>query len=895
MLRPTGLTIAEIESRRSMYQQAARGKTRVEFTSPQGPRREALEVSLHPIWDEGGHCTHLLWNARVVTDRVRVEMELKEREERLRLVFNAHQDLQSVIRVEPDGRFVNEAFNQAQIDYAKRFIPDPNRFLERGREEFLRSLGLQESEIERSVAVWREVFTKKLPVRHELTYEPGAGRSREIGDVTVAPILNRNGVCTHLLWTAHFITKRRLAEEEVRKREQELAEAQSIGHIGSWTWDVFDDKVTWSDETFRIFGLEPQQFPPSFQAFLKSVHPDEREAVESIIWSAFKARMPHECEHRIVRPDGTERYVHTRSLIHLDSSGQPQRVLGTLHDITERKQTELRERQHLQRLKQLSELSMMLAGDPATVFERVVRMMGELFRPRAVRLSQIAGCNLQFSAVYADNNVTSNLGGCPLEIAPCATVKTHKTIRIYQRVQELFPQAAFLRDHDAYTYCGVPCLDNKGEVVAVICLLYDKPREFAEDDHQILWLISQRIATEVDRGKSLAIHAHMETTLREKEGRLKEAQRMARLGSWEADECAVGVEWSDEMYQILELDPLEVSPSIEVLINRIHPDDHCVGQELRKDQWVADPGRFSVEFRLLMPDGRIKDVLASGSIGRVADGKLLRRGTLQDITERKQAERERQKLQMQLVQAQKLESIGRLAGGIAHDFNNLLTVINGYSSRALIRLHDADQVYQALECIQQAGRTGANLVHQLLAFSRRQILSPEIVSLNNVVSSTEKILRRLVGDDVEMICNLTSDVDLVLADRTQIEQVIINLAVTARDAMPQGGTLTIETRRYTQTDVPELCQRMPPPPAYLELVFRDTGVGIDDHALDQLFEPFFTTKETGKGTGLGLSMVHGIVSQSGGWIRVESELSEGSAFHVWLPAAERMRDPNFEN
>jgi two-component system cell cycle sensor histidine kinase/response regulator CckA len=247
------------------------------------------------------------------------------------------------------------------------------------------------------------------------------------------------------------------------------------------------------------------------------------------------------------------------------------------------------------------------------------------------------------------------------------------------------------------------------------------------------------------------------------------------------------------------------------------------------------------------------------------------------------ARRERKQLEEQLRQSQKMEAIGQLAGGVAHDFNNLLSVITGYSEILLEHLEDDAPMRKPAEEIKRAGQRAASLTRQLLAFSRRQVLEPKVLSLNIVVSEVERMLRRLIGEDVDLQTSLYPAIGLVKADPGQIEQVIVNLAVNARDAMPRGGKLLIETsdveldEHYTRLHPPML------PGRFAVLTVTDTGTGMDAETQAHIFEPFFTTKEPGKGTGLGLATVYGVVHQSGGFVCVDSEPGQGAQFKVYLP------------
>jgi signal transduction histidine kinase len=261
----------------------------------------------------------------------------------------------------------------------------------------------------------------------------------------------------------------------------------------------------------------------------------------------------------------------------------------------------------------------------------------------------------------------------------------------------------------------------------------------------------------------------------------------------------------------------------------------------------------------------------------------VRRRLEASLESRAQAEENRRSLEAQLRQSQKLEAVGRLAGGVAHDFNNLMLVINGLAELALDRVRPGDPLRDDLESIFETGQRAASLTRQLLAFSRKQVLAPQALDLNQLVTGVSKMLRRLIGEDIELLTVLADDLGRVKADPGQIEQVLMNLAVNAKDAMPQGGRLSLST---TNAVLDENSPERPPDAAvgaYVAMTVTDTGCGMDTATRERLFEPFFTTKEPGKGTGLGLSTVYGIVKQSGGAISVSSAPGTGTTFTIYLP------------
>ena len=276
---------------------------------------------------------------------------------------------------------------------------------------------------------------------------------------------------------------------------------------------------------------------------------------------------------------------------------------------------------------------------------------------------------------------------------------------------------------------------------------------------------------------------------------------------------------------------------------------------------------LEVRARLILEDGNVMGVQA---IAR-------------DITERKQSEEEKAFLQEQLRQSQKMEAIGRLAGGIAHDFNNLLTIIGGYSALSFLELKEEDPLKGNIRAVQKATERAANLTRQLLAFSRRQPMEMKVLDLNATLRDMDKMLRRVIGEDIKLVTHLAEDLGRTKTDPGQIEQVIMNLVVNARDAMPEGGRLTIETANVELDEAYVRGHVGVKPGRYLMLSVSDTGAGMTQEVKERVFEPFFTTKGAGKGTGLGLSTVYGIVKQSGGNIWVYGEPEKGAAFKIYLP------------
>jgi PAS domain S-box-containing protein len=384
--------------------------------------------------------------------------------------------------------------------------------------------------------------------------------------------------------------------------------------------------------------------------------------------------------------------------------------------------------------------------------------------------------------------------------------------------------------------------------------------------------VQERTADLAERSKRLAVQT---AALLRSEERTNYALGGARMGLWELDVATQRLTWSDTMATLFGLTPRQVPAGVADFLMLVHADDRQVlGGALSAA--VSTEAKFEMDFRALLPDGSTRWLAGRARMMRDADGTPLRLlGVGADVTDRKS-------LESQLRQSQKMEAVGQLAGGVAHDFNNMLTVIMSYCDLVMNDLRPGDPAHDDLMQVVGAATSAASLTRQLLAFSRNQVLRPTTIDVNELVTGMEKMLGRLIQDSVALVTVLEPDLMAVRADHGQLEQVLMNLVVNARDAMPKGGRLTIETSNV-ELDGTVVSEASLAAGEYAKLAVSDTGTGMDDATKERLFEPFFTTKDAGKGTGLGLATVYGIVQQSGGFIGVDTALGKGTTFSVYLP------------
>jgi two-component system, cell cycle sensor histidine kinase and response regulator CckA len=396
--------------------------------------------------------------------------------------------------------------------------------------------------------------------------------------------------------------------------------------------------------------------------------------------------------------------------------------------------------------------------------------------------------------------------------------------------------------------------------------------------------LGQAVQRAIDERKLKRAKREAEQALIREEERSRFALEASRVGIWETSIPERTIRFSETLEALHGLPPGTFGGTLDALMALVDPEDR--GQVLRAIQRAGTHATdTTVTYRTRWPDGSIHWISGSGRVFLDSAGTPVRAaGIGLDVTERI-------RLEEQYRQSQKMEAVGQLAGGIAHDFNNLLTAIEGYCMLLAEGL-PPDSPHQAhLAEVRRAADRATGLTRQLLAFSRRQILEPRVLDLRESLRSMEPMLRRLIGEDVEVTVRAAKATGRIKADPGQIEQVILNLAINARDAMPKGGRLTFELADDTMTESDARNGATIVPGRYIRLTVTDTGEGMDESTSARVFEPFFTTKHKGKGTGLGLSTVYGIVKQSGGYIWVDSEPGKGATFNVYLPRVDEAVEP----
>ncbi|MES1175283.1 MAG: PAS domain S-box protein [Myxococcales bacterium] len=633
------------------------------------------------------------------------------------------------------------------------------------------------------------------------------------------------------------ITARKQAETALRESRDLLEEAQAIAHVGSWTSGLGPGEgIAWSRECYRIFGV-PEGTAMTVESFFAHVHPGDRERVARASLDASERGAPYDIEHRVQRPDGAVVWVHERALVERDATGRSLRLLGTVQDVTER--------HHFVETLQSSELR----------YRRIVENTSEgIWMYDALGVTTFMNGRLASLLGYTVDEAV----GQPIYVFLPESGRRVAEARLERRQQGIAERidTTLLRKDSTELWASIqnnPLFDAEARFEGGLALVTDVSAQRHADETRA------RLAAIVESSEDAILSAGLDGT----------------ITSWNRGAEVL------YLYSAAEI----TGQPMRLLVTPATADSE------RRMFEAAARGEavLPCESERCRKDGSIIEVSLTVSPVRDASGTVIGISEIvRDLTARRLTEAALRRTEEQFRQAQKMEAVGRLAGGVAHDFNNLLSVVLSYSSFALEHLSAGDPLRSDVEQIEIAGKRATELTRQLLAFSRQQVLQPRVLDLNQVVLAMKLMLGRLLGEDIELTISMGSELGRVLADQGQIEQVVMNLAVNARDAMPHGGRLTIETVNI-QLDTPYVGSHLGVAPGdYVMLAISDSGIGMDAATRARIFEPFFTTKELGKGTGLGLSTVFGIVEQSGGHVGVYSEPGRGCTFKVYLPRTDRI-------
>ncbi|MEI6608983.1 MAG: PAS domain S-box protein [Deltaproteobacteria bacterium] len=655
------------------------------------------------------------------------------------------------------------------------------------------------------------------------------------------PIHDENGKVILNLTHAINITERKLAEAQskaalnsLRESEQSLAEAQHIARIGSWDWDMISNTVKWSKEMYRVFGISADTFDGKPESLLKVIHPDDVELFTNCMKGNLSKGNPTSLEFRVIHKSGSIHHIFAAGRVEFNDSGSPIRNIGTAQDITERKQAEDALSFSLEKYRALVEnitdviFTVDLQGTFTFVSPAIEKISG-------YTSGEVKGMHFS-SFIHPDD-----LNG----LAEAFT-KTVSGIRAAHKFR---------------------VLDKAGAVRWVVT----RSR-----------LVAESGAPPVITGVMADIteHRQADDALRESEEKFSKAFKTSPYA------ITITRPEDGKIIEVNDAFTLMTGFTREEAIS-----NSTVGLKL----WVSDEDRKFVvaslskgqavvgkELRFRTKSGKIITGLFSAQLIKVGIETCIL-SSIDDITERKQVEEDRSKLEAQLFQSQKMEAIGTLAGGIAHDFNNILAVIIGYTELAMDKNQKGNKDKYLQETLHGAERA-KNLVKQILAFSRHDNNEKKPLDIKVLLKEAAKFLRASIPTTVEIDLHVADESCNIMADPTQMHQVIMNLCTNAAHAMKHaGGTLKIELANIelAQDEIPYHPELKPG--HYVKLTVSDTGHGIDPDNIQRVFDPFFTTKTKDEGTGLGLSVVYGIVKSHDGVITVYSEKEKGAAFHVYLP------------
>ena len=664
--------------------------------------------------------------------------------------------------------------------------------------------------------------------------------------------------------------------EKLRASEQRFQIVSKATNDAIWDWDIVQDQLWWNDGFSKQFGYPAEQINSSPEFWVTRIHPDDRERVVrdlealidggQVIWSD---------EYRFQRADGSYAHIFDRGYVIYEVPGKPVRMIGVMMDITERKRVEQRHAVFSKLGKELS-----TAMTPHAAAQIISENTHQIFNWDSFTMSiYYADKNelhpiLNFDTINGQRVVTSL--STPIEKPSGRAQRVIKNggELILKSGDQLSPDAVPFGDiaRPSASIIVVP-IRNKDAVMGVMSVQSYTPKAYDHDDLEVLQTLADHCGGTLERIRA-------EQALRSSEVRFHSIWQNSVDGMRLTDENGIIVGVNDAYCKLVGMSrqELEGKPFAVVYADT---ESQQEGVEKYRARFQQRNIERTFTRRLTFWNGKTADLEDTNSFIEVPGQKPLLLALFRDITQQKRLEDE-------LRHSQKMESVGQLAGGIAHDFNNILTVIQGHSSLLQFDRMLTPKSKESIQQISHVAERAANLTRQLLTFSRKQVIQAKNLNLNEIVSNLTKLLQRVLGEDISLQVNFRSQIPVIRADPGMIEQILMNLAVNSRDAMPRGGKLFLETSavELSESSLPSDCK----PGKYVCLNVRDTGCGIPKEIQPRIFEPFFTTKDVGKGTGLGLATVYGIVKQHQGWLEMQSEVGRGTAFQIYLPAVAEKQD-----
>jgi PAS domain S-box-containing protein len=628
-------------------------------------------------------------------------------------------------------------------------------------------------------------------------------------------------------------SERRRAEDALRRSETYLAHAQSLSHTGSFGWHISSGKIYWSEETFRIFEFDRSVKPTLDLLMRERIHPEDLADFRQVVEPASQRGRDFAHEYRLRLPDGRVKYIHV--VAHAITTAEGVEFAGAVMDVTAAKKAEEKSRNDER------ELRVTIDTLPAFVLRAQPNGGVDFVSQSIVDYSGLSRDHWLgtgwMNFIHAEDYKKARTGWC-------GSLNFGTPFDLEMRIRGTSGQFRWFQCR------GLPLRDEAGRILKWYATMHD---------------IEDRKRAEEELVKS--------------EAYLAEAQKLTKTGSWAHNLRSGAFVASPELLRISDLDPGS-GISRETLRERLHPED----QHVFDDVATLKIG-YEIDYRIILADESIRHIHSVGHPILDPAGNLLERvGTVVDMTERKRAEAEKERLEVQLRQSQKMEAMGTLAGGIAHDFNNILGAILGYGELAQHAVTEGSEVRRFIDNVMQAGGRAKSLVDRILAFSRSGVSELVQINVQGVVEETLELLAAAsLGPGVLLEKRLAAGGAAIIGDATQLHQVAMNLLTNALQAMENGGLLTVVLERESVDQDLQLSHGTLPPGDYVRLCVSDTGSGIPSEVLERMFDPFFTTKGPGKGTGLGLSLVHGIVADLDGAIDVSTAVGSGTTFVIWLP------------